>query len=415
MALSDDQKRIKRDRESRVRELHAKGLSDNQIGDALGISRPRAREIRVGMCLPRVFSEPIQDDPTPNPPAVGNDTLSERILARLRAKNASVTFENLCDEFDSPPKKIRAIIEEFKDRHFNVNASPGGAIFIGGGQEQPAEPPPVLAAEPGQTIRFGFITDTHLCNVNYRDDVANALYDEFAADGIGVVFHAGNTVDGEAPFNRTELVTPPGFENQIGYFLDNYPARDSITTYFIDGDDHEGWYGNRHGICFGRRLQQDARDRGRNDLVYLGFQRVEVAYATPSGGRCVVRIEHPGMGSAYADSYMIQKMVEAIDPAQAPHVLLYGHYHKSIYDHVRRIHTIGGGCVCDATTFMRKKRLRADVGGWTVEMQVNETGAITKFLPRWMPFPQRTQPIVAQINSSGAASVGKPIKYNLNY
>jgi hypothetical protein len=175
--------------------------------------------------------------------------------------------------------------------------------------------------EPGKsTVRgtreewthvFGFTTDNHLCNRHSRLDVLKAAYDHFEREGISIVYNAGNWIDGEARFNKTELVTAPGMDHQLGYLIDNWPVHEGIETHYIAGDDHEGWYQQREGIEVGRYLQMRAEDAGRHDLKYLGYGEADVRlqYGT---GESVMRVVHPGGGSAYAISYTDQKRVECV-------------------------------------------------------------------------------------------------------
>jgi hypothetical protein len=112
-----------------------------------------------------------------------------------------------------------------------------------------------------------------------------------------------------------------------------------------------------------------------HDIVFRGRKQ-----------KSVMRLIHAGGGSSYATSYAPQKIVESYQGGEKPNVLLVGHYHKAEYGYPREVHTLQVGCTCDQTPFMRKKKLQAHVGGWTVEMTVNEDGLITRFKAEWMPF-----------------------------
>lgn len=111
-------------------------------------------------------------------------------------------------------------------------------------------------------IVFGAVADTHLCNKNQRLDVLNAAYDTFEKRGIRCVLHAGNMIDGEAAFNKYEILAH-GIKDQSKYVLDNYPSRKNIVTYFVDGDDHEGWY------CFENGTEILTKENGWVDFKDL--------------------------------------------------------------------------------------------------------------------------------------------------
>jgi hypothetical protein len=235
---------------------------------------------------------------------------------------------------------------------------------------------------------FGFTTDNHLCNRNSRLDVLKAAYDHFECEGITVAYNAGNWIDGEARFNKTELLTAPGMDHQLDYFIDNFPQRDGIETHYIAGDDHEGWYQQREGIEVGKYLQMRAEDGGRTDLKYLGYGEADVKLSFGSGS-AVMRVVHPGGGSAYAISYTDQKRVESYQGGEKPQIELVGHYHKFNHGYPREVHTVQGGCTCDQSLFMRKKRLQAHVGYSIIKIKQNDEGIVTRFSVEWFPFFDR--------------------------
>ena len=230
----------------------------------------------------------------------------------------------------------------------------------------------VLDAHPVKNAArtFGFLSDSHLCNKFARLDVLEAAYDHYAKLGIKQVFHAGNIVDGEIRFNRFELLAH-GITDQALYCLDHYPQRKGITTYFITADDHEGWWMQREGIDFGRYLIYEAEHAGRKDLVNVGYMEGDVDI-----GGDIIRIMHPGGGTAYALSYATQKIVESLQGGEKPGCILVGHYHKSIYHMVRNVHVYQGGTTEDQTVFMRKKKLEAHLGFWTISIRQDDIGAI---------------------------------------
>lgn len=219
-------------------------------------------------------------------------------------------------------------------------------------------------------IRFGAIGDTHLCS-NYTDlESLHRLYAVYKDEGVSVVYHTGNWIDGEARFNANDINTR-GMDAQLKYFIANYPKIDGIETRFIDGDDHEGWYTQNFGIEIGAHLQDMSRREGRNDLVYLGYMEADTAIILPDGTQLIVRTMHAGGGSSYALSHTSQKIVDGWDDEERPFILLVGHYHKAEYlPNYRNVRIIQTGTFQHQTPFMRKKRLHADIGGWIVDVGV---------------------------------------------
>ena len=239
---------------------------------------------------------------------------------------------------------------------------------------------PRLVSDRTGLIRFAAIGDTHLGSKYARLDCLEDFYDFIAANGIKIVLHGGNWIDGEAPFNRHDLLVH-GMDQQMQYLAKNYPRRAGVETWAITGEDHEGWYSRREGVDVGRYAERVMRDNGRTDWRDMGFMENYIDLVHAGTGRSSkLLLMHPGGGSAYAVSYAPQKIVEGFDGGDKPSVLLLGHYHKSSYNLIRNVHTFQVGCFEDQTVFMRKQKIAAHLGGWDeIQLQLDpETGAVIR-------------------------------------
>jgi len=304
-------------------------------------------------------------------------------LRTMLKKNREYTIAEISDLLNIGVTSVRAGLEKLKAEGYNVHL-----------KGDTAEISSIIPKSESHTIdirrmttglhKFGAVGDNHMGSRYERMDVLNALYDEFEREGITTVFNTGNWIDGEARFNTHDLKVR-GIGGQVDYFVANYPQRKGITTHFIAGDDHEGWYVQREGIDIGKYAEMKAQAAGRTDLVYLGYMEADVKIAAPNG-ETVIRVLHPGGGSSYAVSYSVQKIVESYQGGEKPHILLIGHYHKADYIYNRGVHCIQTGCTQDQSPFMRKKKLAAHVGGWIVEFGADDNGAITRFKQEFFPF-----------------------------
>jgi len=236
----------------------------------------------------------------------------------------------------------------------------------------------VFKSDDAGHYRFGIVTDNHLCSKYAREDVLNDLYDIFAREGVTRVYNAGNWIDGEAPFNKFDIHTY-GMTDQLKYFAEHYPQRKGITTYYVAGDDHEGWYAKKFGADIGRMAEQTARDMGRTDLRYLGYMEsyIRLEHAK-TGNASQMLVVHPGGGSSYAISYAPQKFVESLQGGEKPAVVIFGHWHKMDVFNYRNVWIIQGGTTEDQTPFMRKQKIEAHVGGLIIDLYQDERGAITR-------------------------------------
>lgn len=231
--------------------------------------------------------------------------------------------------------------------------------------------------DPEDWVRVGLVSDTHLGCQEARLDALNTQYDLFVREGITDVYHAGNLVDGyvERLNGASAIVTTA--DDQIQYVIDHYPKRKGITTRFVTGDDHEGWW-IKSGYNWGRDMEQTAMSQGREDLIYIGHVEADIAFNSGSS-RTIVKVQHPGGGSSYARSYTGQKQAESFQGGEKPAILIQGHYHVSNYMVERNIHIISMPGFEDQTVFARKKRLRMEVGGAILEFKTNPMdGSVTR-------------------------------------
>jgi len=364
--------RYTEDEINRIYELNAKGLGPKEISESLPnrtYSSVRTKIRELGLRI-----KPLEAKIT--------ETFDENLHKLLKRRPSTIT--ELANHYDVGPKRIQEAVDRLHDQGYNVKVEGEESVSLY--KELSPRPPLEIDVKKffGKRFRFGAISDTHLGSKHERLDVLNALYDVFEEEGINTVFHGGNWIEGTARFNKTEIYVHT-FDEQVDNFLKKYPNRDGITTYFVDGDDHEGWYMQREGIEPGRILEDRAKQLGREDLVYLGYMERDIILKAKDG-EARLRLMHGGGGSSYATSYKTQKITESLAEGEKPHIMLVGHYHKAVYHVPRGIHVLQLGTTQDQTRFMRKKHLRADVGGWLVEINQANTGEINRFQPEWIQF-----------------------------
>lgn len=313
---------------------------------------------------------------------------AQDLEARLRKalRTTAKNVEELADALDCRPSLVRQTLASMKSSGSMLLERADGRWDLKSSMHiEPATT--VVRSKPG-VRRFGLVSDNHLCNRNSRLDVLNAAYDHFEREGIETVYNGGNWIDGEKEFNKTELVTSPGMDAQCAYMIDKYPVRKGVTTYYIAGDDHEGWYQQREGVEVGFYLQTKAEKAGRTDLRYLGYGEHDIRLEAGTGSSCM-RLVHAGGGSSYATSYSAQKLVESYQGGEKPKILLIGHYHKFEYGYPREVHALQLGCTTDQSLFMRKLKLQAHVGFSTIAVTQDGTGDVTRFALEWFPYYNR--------------------------
>lgn len=317
------------------------------------------------------------------PRAVPHDELDR--LAKKCLLGKTLALDDLANKLNCSPKQAQDCVTRLQVAGHNVALAHRVATISK--DQEPGNRLVVNSKDffDGEWYRFGVLGDTHLYSKYARLDVLNCLYDIYEKEKINTVWHTGNIVDGECRFNKFDLVGPSGIGPQAEYLALNYPKRDGITTKFITGEDHEGWWIQREGLNVGRYLEAAAQDANRNDLVFIGHIEADVRLKAKRG-EAWMRIMHPGGGSAYATSYTEQKIVESFQGGEKPHMLFAGHYHKFNHGYPREVHTVQTGCTQDQTPFLRRMKVQVHVGGCIVRYQQASTGEINRFQVEWIPF-----------------------------
>ncbi len=352
------------------------GVLREEVAEGLNISVWKARKLITQAETILAGTPKVGIDPS--------DPLFRSEVAR-RIKRQTTTSK-VAEAMHSSEEEVAGVVDDMEERGYiilrrgntvqlgkSVEHSPTGIVFENHFYQKP--------------VKFGVVADMHLCSKAERLDVLNAAYDEFERQGITTVLCPGNYIDGECRFNTHELLAH-GIAGQCQYAIDHWPSRPGIKTYYVDGDDHCGWFQQREGIEFGRYLMLEAQAQGRDDLVYLGYMEADFELKAPNGS-AVIKVIHAGGGSSYAYSYASQKLVESFQGGEKPAVCIIGHYHKMEYCFPRNVHCVQAGCMQDQTRFMRKRKLAAHVGFCIVTLQQDIGGSITRFSPEFFPFWDR--------------------------
>ena len=228
-----------------------------------------------------------------------------------------------------------------------------------------------------QQLRFAIIGDTQMGSKYSQITYLHNFYDICEREGITDVYHTGDITDGlkMRTGHEYELYEISADEMRDDV-IKNYPKREGITTHFITGN-HDASIYKHVGYDIGRAIASERPDR-----VYLG-RDCAVINLTPN---CTLELRHPWDGTAYALSYKIQKMIEAMESDSKPNILAVGHYHKAEYLFYRNVHALQTGCFQGQTPFTRGKGISIHIGGWLVTITVDSEGHIQRISPEFIPY-----------------------------
>lgn len=227
-----------------------------------------------------------------------------------------------------------------------------------------------------RTLRFGVMGDTQFGSKYAQITHLHNFYDLCEREGIKDVYHTGDITDGlkMRPGHEYELYEISA-DGQCDDVIKNYPMRKGITTHFITGN-HDASLYKHVGFDIGRAIAKE-----REDMIYLG-RDCAVVNLTPE---CTLELRHPWDGTAYAISYKIQKMIEAMEADSKPNILAVGHYHKQEHIFYRNIHALQTASFQSQTPFTRGKGISVAMGGYIVTVEVDKNGFIQRFTPSFIP------------------------------
>ena len=243
---------------------------------------------------------------------------------------------------------------------------------------QNQEPVEHKAAWDGTTtLRFGIMGDTQIGSKYAQLTHLHNFYDICAKEGITEVYHTGDLTDGlKMRVGHEYELYEVSADEMRDDVVKNYPKRDGITTYFITGN-HDASLYKQVGFDIGQAIANL-----RPDMKYLG-RDCAVVHLTPN---CTLELRHPWDGTAYALSYKLQKMIEAMESDSKPNILAVGHYHKVEYMFYRNVHALQTGCFQAQTPFTRGKGISTHMGGWIVTVRVDKSGTIQGFGAELVPY-----------------------------
>jgi len=218
-------------------------------------------------------------------------------------------------------------------------------------------------------VRFGIISDPHMGHRNYRPDALRHAYKNFKRSGVEFIVNGGDTIEGmSGREGHIYELSHIGASEQLRYFQNEFKELHKIPVYSIEAQDsHGGWFHSKGnaGLNIGEELESRAKNYN-----FLGYDEQDL---TLDNG-LIIRLRHPGGGTAYAVSYKMQKYAESIDDIAKPDIIVQGHFHKANYMFYRGMHCIDAGALQDQSPFMKKKGSPSHVGYWIIDAQVTKSG-----------------------------------------
>ena len=236
-------------------------------------------------------------------------------------------------------------------------------------------------------VKLGYFSDPHIGHEKFREDGFDLMRKYFRKEGVDFVITPGDNLEGMSgrPGHVYEL-THVGFTDQADYATQLYDSLGK-PIFGIDGN-HDQWFykKNNGGVVVGKELENRVKN-----YTNLGQDEADLQLIGPDGTRPVtIKLFHGSDGTAYADSYKIQKLIESLSGGEKPEMIFSGHYHKSLYLARRNVHGFEAGTLCGQSRFMRGKKIQAHQGFGIVDIyfQDRENDPL-RIRHEWVPLYDR--------------------------
>lgn len=219
----------------------------------------------------------------------------------------------------------------------------------------------------GKHFKFGYYGDPHMGEKHFHEQLWKIMISHFRHEGVRTVYSVGDNLEGMSgrPGHIYELAHI-GATAQLNYASSMFGLAKDLSFYLIDGN-HDQWFKEKGniGLVAGAELA-----RRNSNVHFLGEWEARITLAP----NVEMLLFHGNDGTAYADSYKIQKLIESLEGGKKPNIILSGHYHKQIAIFRRNVFGFECGTLCGQTRFMRGKKLQAHKGFGIIEVWVGQNG-----------------------------------------
>lgn len=278
----------------------------------------------------------------------------------LRLLKTPVTLEDLIEKLGKDEKGIMYEIKKLRRAGYEIVRD--GDYYYFNGKRNEYIQHNVTTIRVGKEFFLAFIGDTHIGSKYSRLDFLQKFYDFAKQEGVEYVIHAGDVIEGVNVYpTQVSQLSKFTIDDQVEEVIKEYPK--GVKTLYICGNHGLKEYQKGKSIHPGKVISQR-----RKDLKWIGdfYARIRL-----DGSNIYIDVVHPTGNPAYAQSYKLQKYIERLPSGNKPNILLWGHFHTSLYMSYRNIHAFMVGCFQDANDLTARMGIYPVIGGWLVEGKHN--------------------------------------------
>jgi len=288
------------------------------------------------------------------------------LLAVLKRKNASHSVIDIANALNRAPKEVERLAAAARADRYVVDISNEGVNL----QRVPDHTPRAFVHDfYGAHWKVAFVSCTHHGSIYAADEERRQFYAFCRKEGVEHIYHCGDVTAGNNVYRgqlrdlREDCIKA---DSQAQRATEDFVAAD-LPISFILGNHDDKWLKDL-GFNIGEHIEARAKVLGaKRPIRCLGSGAARIIIGKKPN-QCVVDLQHPGGGTAYALSYRSQKIVESYTGGDKPHVIAIGHFHKAeVIPHLRNTTAIQPGCFEWQTPFMRSRAIEAHVAGCIAE------------------------------------------------
>lgn len=229
-----------------------------------------------------------------------------------------------------------------------------------------------------ESFKYGYFSDPHIGEKHFDEPLFKQMAEHFNDENVDFVVNPGDHLEGMSgrPGHVYELDLV-GFDAQFRKACELYSLINA-DIFGIDGN-HDLWYKSKNsaGVIPGEQLE-----RALPNYTHLGEWEGDLMVGSKKP--VWIKLFHANDGTAYADSYKLQKLIESFTGGEKPQIVHSGHYHKAISLFRRNVWGFESGTLCGQSQFMRGKKLQAHKGYGIVEFDTYN-GSIEKLRHTFIP------------------------------
>lgn len=300
-------------------------------------------------------------------------------------KKKVIDGNDACDMLSCSPDKLFEFIDFLRNQGHEIICS-GSRIYLS--SDIPSDGKTFHKPLEDTAIIFGVISDTHFGSRHCQITYINEFCEIAKQRGVKYMFVPGDICAGYKVYKGQE------FEQ---YAIGAEEQEDSVLVNLPTGFE---WYalGGNHDFSFIKTAGHNPLltiATLRDDFHYVGYDDADV----PILKGVDLKMWHPSGGVPYSYSYRLQKGVEQItyselakvskDVKAKPSVrfLLCGHLHIQMQAMFGSILGLQCGTFEGQTSYLKRKGLHPQIGGYIVEATLDGNGMLREFDTKFYSFP----------------------------